>query len=332
LAADTDYTIRLSNLGGSDWGAYLETEPEQLLVRVSMRFAGAPWSSARLEMYGSTGGDELIPDLSASAIAADVNGTWQPLACGQASTYSCWIQTDTPYKAMGVKPGWSGFTAGDGRANSGAVARRAAAGYWLVGADGGIFSFGDATFHGSTGAMRLSQPVVGMAPTPTGQGYWLVGADGGIFSFGDATFHGSAVGAGPGVPIAGISATPTGGGYWLVSSIGTVVAFGDATSLGSPAVASLQRPVTAIASTPSGNGYWLVSSDGGVLGFGDASWYPPMAANLHLARVVAITPDSKGGYWLADSAGATLAFGGAPSLGSAAGLKLSARIVGMAGD
>jgi hypothetical protein len=57
-----------------------------------------------------------------------------------------------------------------------------------------------------------------------------------------------------------------------------------------------------------------------------------MAANLHLARVVAITPDSKGGYWLADSAGATLAFGGAPSLGSAAGLKLSARIVGMAGD
>ena len=27
-------------------------------------------------------------------------------------------------------------------------------GYWLVGADGGIFAFGDAAFHGSTGAMH----------------------------------------------------------------------------------------------------------------------------------------------------------------------------------
>ena len=54
-------------------------------------------------------------------------------------------------------------------------------GYWLVAADGGIFAFGDAAFHGSTGAMRLNKPVVGMAPTPDGKGYWLVAADGGIF-------------------------------------------------------------------------------------------------------------------------------------------------------
>ena len=64
-------------------------------------------------------------------------------------------------------------------------------GYWLVAADGGIFTFGDATFHGSTGAITLNQPIVGMAATPTGDGYWLVAADGGIFTFGDATFHGS---------------------------------------------------------------------------------------------------------------------------------------------
>ena len=30
-------------------------------------------------------------------------------------------------------------------------------GYWLVASDGGIFSFGDAGFHGSTGAIRLNQ-------------------------------------------------------------------------------------------------------------------------------------------------------------------------------
>lgn len=35
-------------------------------------------------------------------------------------------------------------------------------GYWLVAADGGIFNFGDAAFHGSTGAMHLNQPIVGM--------------------------------------------------------------------------------------------------------------------------------------------------------------------------
>jgi hypothetical protein len=37
------------------------------------------------------------------------------------------------------------------------------AGYWLVASDGGIFSFGDAKFHGSTGDVRLNQPIVGMA-------------------------------------------------------------------------------------------------------------------------------------------------------------------------
>ena len=47
-------------------------------------------------------------------------------------------------------------------------------GYWLVAADGGIFTFGDAGFYGSTGNIHLNQPVVGMAPTPDGGGYWLV--------------------------------------------------------------------------------------------------------------------------------------------------------------
>ena len=36
-------------------------------------------------------------------------------------------------------------------------------GYWLVASDGGIFAFGDAVFHGSTGAITLNKPVVGMS-------------------------------------------------------------------------------------------------------------------------------------------------------------------------
>jgi hypothetical protein len=67
-------------------------------------------------------------------------------------------------------------------------------GYWLVASDGGIFSFGDARFFGSTGALRLTRPVVGMAATPSGRGYWLVASDGGLFTFGDASFAGSGFG------------------------------------------------------------------------------------------------------------------------------------------
>jgi predicted lipoprotein with Yx(FWY)xxD motif len=65
-------------------------------------------------------------------------------------------------------------------------------GYWEVASDGGIFSFGDAAFFGSTGGMVLNKPVVGMAATPDGKGYWEVASDGGIFSFGDAAFFGAA--------------------------------------------------------------------------------------------------------------------------------------------
>jgi hypothetical protein len=91
----------------------------------------------------------------------------------------------------------------------GLAATRDGGGYWLVAADGGIFTFGGARFFGSTGAIRLNQPVVGMAATPTGQGYWLAAADGGIFSFGDAAFEGSAGGLPLRRPVLGMAwATP----------------------------------------------------------------------------------------------------------------------------
>ena len=78
-------------------------------------------------------------------------------------------------------------------------------GYWFVAGDGGIFSFGDAKFQGSTGALRLNQPIVGMASNPTGTGYWFVASDGGIFAFGDAGFFGSTGGLKLNRPIIGIS-------------------------------------------------------------------------------------------------------------------------------
>ena len=55
-------------------------------------------------------------------------------------------------------------------------------GYLTVAADGGIFTFGGQQYCGSTGAIHLNQPIVGMAMAPDNGGYWLVAADGGVFS------------------------------------------------------------------------------------------------------------------------------------------------------
>jgi hypothetical protein len=145
-------------------------------------------------------------------------------------------------------------------------------GYWLTASDGGVFAFGDAQFFGSTGAIRLNQPVVGMAATPSRDGYWLVASDGGVFAFGDAQFFGSTGGTRLNQPVVGMAPTVNGRGYWLTASDGGVFAFGDAVFRGSTGSIRLNSPVVGMAATPSPlvAGYWLVAADGGVFAFGDA--------------------------------------------------------------
>ncbi|MGH8973945.1 MAG: hypothetical protein ACRD0C_12175, partial [Acidimicrobiia bacterium] len=87
-------------------------------------------------------------------------------------------------------------------------------------------------FFGSTGSVKLAQPVMGIAPTANGAGYWMVARDGGIFSFGDAGFFGSLPGSKVPGPAAAVRPTRTGGGYLIATTNGTVVNFGDAPSLG----------------------------------------------------------------------------------------------------
>jgi hypothetical protein len=113
------------------------------------------------------------------------------------------------------------------------------AGYWLVASDGGVFCFGDAQFHGSTGGIHLNQPIVGMASTSDAAGYWLVASDGGVFSFGNATFCGGTGGTRLNAPIVSVAAsTSEGAGYWLAASDGGVFSFGDAQFHGSVAGAT----------------------------------------------------------------------------------------------
>ncbi|MCU1426098.1 MAG: hypothetical protein JWL83_98 [Actinomycetia bacterium] len=204
-------------------------------------------------------------------------------------------------------------------------------GYWLDATDGGIFNYGSATFHGSTGAMALNKPVVGMAATPSGNGYWLVATDGGIFAFGDAHFRGSTGAMALNKPIVGMAATPSGNGYWLVASDGGIFAFGDAHFHGSTGAMTLNKPIVGMASTPSGNGYWLVATDGGIFNYGDAHFHGStgaMALNKPIAGM-ASTPTGAG-YWLVATDGGIFNYGDATFHGSTGAIALNKPIVGMA--
>lgn len=203
-------------------------------------------------------------------------------------------------------------------------------GYWLVAADGGIFSFGDAPFLGSTGDIKLNKPIVGITPTPTGRGYWMVATDGGVFSFGDAGFFGSTGDLTLNKPIVGMAATPTGKGYWLVASDGGVFGFGDADFHGSTGSLSLNSPVVGMASTPSGAGYRLVAGDGGIFSFGDADFYGS-TGNLRLTNpIVGMASTSSGdGYWLVASDGGVFSFGDAGFFGSTGNIALNKPVVGI---
>jgi L,D-peptidoglycan transpeptidase YkuD (ErfK/YbiS/YcfS/YnhG family) len=191
-------------------------------------------------------------------------------------------------------------------------------GYWITASNGGVFTFGDASFYGSEGGQTLSAPIVGMAATRDGHGYWLVGSDGGVFTFGDASFYGSTGALRLNAPIVGMTPTPDGHGYWLVASDGGIFSFGDASFYGSAGALHLNAPMVGMTPTPDGHGYWLVGSDGGIFSFGDASFYGSTGA-LHLnAPIVgtAPTPDGRG-YWLVGSDGGVFTFGDASFYGSA---------------
>ena len=203
-------------------------------------------------------------------------------------------------------------------------------GYWLVGSDGGIFSFGAAAFHGSMGGIPLQRPVVGITPTATKHGYWLVASDGGIFSFGDSSFYGSipALGlhpAGSGqpnslsAPIVGMVPSSTGGGYFMVGSDGGVFAFGDAQFAGScPGIGGCAGTAVAVMPDHSGRGYWLVTSAGAVYAFGDAPFFGTPPAQPDPVVDAVATPNGQG-YWILFASGAVYSFGDAPGLGNPIG-------------
>jgi lipoprotein-anchoring transpeptidase ErfK/SrfK len=152
------------------------------------------------------------------------------------------------------------------------VATSTGKGYWIAGAEGAVFTYGDATFAGALTAKPPS-PIVELLPTPTDKGYWLVGADGAVFTFGDATFAGAWTG--PHEQVVAAARTTSGDGYWLVGNRGTVKQFGKA-----PLIDGVKAAVVAAAPNPTGDGMWLIGADGGVFAVGGAPFLGSLNPNL----------------------------------------------------
>jgi len=204
-------------------------------------------------------------------------------------------------------------------------------GYWLVGSDGGIFTFGSASFYGSTGSLKLQRPVVGITPTKDRGGYWLVASDGGTFAFGDAGFYGSIPGlglnpAGSGLPhslnapIVGMVPAADGQGYFVVASDGGVFAFGPGASFAGscPGIGGCSGPAVAVIPDSSGSGYWLFTATGNVYTFGDAPYLgAPGGVGSPVTSAVR-TPDGRG-YWVLVANGTVYGFGDAVNYGSPGG-------------
>lgn len=203
-------------------------------------------------------------------------------------------------------------------------------GYRFVARDGGVFTYGNADFKGSTGAQKLNQPIVGMATTPSHGGYWLVARDGGIFGF-NADFYGSTGSIKLNQPIVGMAPTPDGHGYWLVASDGGIFSYGNADFFGSTGSIKLNSPIVGMTSTPSGRGYWMVAADGGIFNYGDAEFFGSAGGSKLNSTIVGMTSTPSGrGYWLVAADGRVFNYGDAGNYGAAGNLKLNSPIISIA--
>ena len=194
-------------------------------------------------------------------------------------------------------------------------------GYWEVASDGGIFSFGDAAFHGSMGGTPLNaahRGHGGQCPTAAATGRWRPTAGSSPSAMPRST-----------APWAARRSTRP---SWAWRQCPTAAATGRwrPTAGSSPsATPRSTAPWAARRSTspswawrPSadGGGYWEVASDGGIFGFGDAAFHGSMGGTPLNEPIVGMAPSADGGgYWEVASDGGIFGFG-APFFGSRAGL------------
>jgi hypothetical protein len=206
-------------------------------------------------------------------------------------------------------------------------------GYWMLGGNGTVFTFGGARHLGDAASPSTTgSGFVDLEPTARRDGYWLLDRSGAVRGYGAARSLGAPPKLATGETVTSLSGTPTGAGYWLFTSRGRVIPYGDAAFVGDMAAFRLNAPVIASVATPTGRGYYMVGSDGGVFTFGDASFAGSTGAQRLNAPVRSLVPDPDGhGYWLVASDGGIFAFD-APFHGSTGNLRLNRPVTGMVGS
>ena len=188
-----------------------------------------------------------------------------------------------------------------------------ASGYYVLGSDGGVFTFGGARFMGSVPGEGVHADTVLMALSADGGGYYVLGcrrrgvhlrrrvllrlrararrADDGGRPQADQDRR-RVLGADPGrqgLPVrrrtgarlaAGrvarrgeARAHAERQGYWILASDGGIFTFGDARFDGSLPGQGIVDRSISMASTPSGSGYWVLGADGGIFTYGDATFH-----------------------------------------------------------
>ena len=321
------------------WGR-VEADPTSRYFAAELQEAVIPiWSTAFCQAYGLSyssshhlcagdpGMSACVGDSGGPLVATDRRGhvalvgivSYGPNWCGdlpamfaRVSTYAHWIRATSG----ATPPPPSAPTPGDG------------GGYWMVGADGAVYAFGDAGYFGNGLAHRGDH--VDIEPTPTGKGYWIVTSNGNVVPRGDATYYGPTFSpVGRGETVTSLSATPTGRGYWLFTTRGRVLPFGDAPHFGDMASIPLNGPVLDSVPTSSGRGYYMVASDGGVFAFGDAAFSGSMGGRHLNQPVQSLVPDAdNAGYWLVAADGGIFSFD-ADFHGSMGGIALNRPVTGM---
>ena len=177
--------------------APLSTPTPPVLYRVSPPLSASPGKA-----YGYTFAATGFPDPTDSLTGAP---TWLTMASDTGAvsgtppsgttSFSYWVvatdgvgspATAGPFKvSVKVVSGGNGGGGGGGGGSGGGTG--IGHGYWLVGADGGVYALGDAAFYGSApGSGGAPSPIVGIEPTSDGAGYWLAEATGASLHFGDA--------------------------------------------------------------------------------------------------------------------------------------------------
>jgi len=288
------------------------------VVKVTFGTSASVTSSTPTWLYATTG---LAITFKTPAHAPGVEAIQV-----QKTGTSSWIDITQSYEFLSTAP--HAQSAGSRLATT-----PTGSGWWEVHNDGGVFTYGTATFFGSLPSVHVSvSDIAGIAATCDGEGYWLAGSDGGVFAFGDAQFFGSLPldHVTPNQPIVGIEPTSDCEGYYLVAADGGIFAFGDAVFQGSLPFSHITAS-NIVGISISSDGYLIVGDDGGVFAFGTAEFYGSLpSSRVSVHDILGIAPDlTNNGYYLVGSDGGVFAFGTAKFYGSQGGETLTSTPVGL---